>query len=239
MPSPPKAKKADDEKKPAAPPADEKKEVAAMALAAASEVKKEEDKPAATDNNNDEKKDADAGFTAEQDAKLKEMKAENKTWKQIADALCVKPNEIFKLKARFKELQSAGANGGEAKTEDKKEEKKPAEENKKEEKKQAEENKPTNDGGKKGKKNNQGNNANNANVNVNKRAETTPNNDKPQVVRVMLEPDDLFDLEDLYLLAKIVKLDDEQRWGRIASRFLDKTGRVVHKDDIRVRMEGW
>lgn len=45
-------------------------------------------------------------FTAEQDAKLKEMKAENKTWKDIAAALGMEHNQISKLKTRYKEINN-------------------------------------------------------------------------------------------------------------------------------------
>ena len=47
-------------------------------------------------------------FTAEQDAKLKEMKAVNKPWKEIAAEMKLQPKDIGSLRTRWKELNGRG-----------------------------------------------------------------------------------------------------------------------------------
>ncbi|TKX23919.1 hypothetical protein C1H76_3857 [Elsinoe australis] len=73
---------------------------------------KEKDKPSPAAPDDDADKDAHV-FTAEQDAKLTEMKTGNKTWKEIEEALN-KPK--FALQARWKEIKPSeeGAVGNDA-----------------------------------------------------------------------------------------------------------------------------
>jgi len=53
-----------------------------------------------------------------------------------------------------------------------------------------------------------------------------------------LREDDLFSFGELQLLSELLNRDETIRWDRIASQFYDKTGRRVHKDDIREKFEG-
>ncbi|KAF2143556.1 uncharacterized protein K452DRAFT_317041 [Aplosporella prunicola CBS 121167] len=55
---------------------------------------------------------------------------------------------------------------------------------------------------------------------------------------IVLQPDHLFDEEELVLLARIVHDDAADHWQRIASRFFDRTGRRVHPRDIEKKMSG-
>jgi len=43
----------------------------------------------------------------------------------------------------------------------------------------------------------------------------------------------LFSIGELQLLSELIMNDQGQTWGRIASRFYDKTGRRVHAEDVR------
>lgn len=51
------------------------------------------------------------GFTPEQDEKLKTLKGQNKTWKEVAAALGIDPKDINRLKMRWKEIVSGAASG--------------------------------------------------------------------------------------------------------------------------------
>ena len=53
----------------------------------------------------------------------------------------------------------------------------------------------------------------------------------------VVEPDDLFDADDLAALVKILKEDEGEKWLRVASRYHDRTGQRVHPDDVRKKFE--
>lgn len=68
--------------------------------------KAEDDKP------KDDKKDAwqeNVAFTADQDSKIKELKAANKSWKEIATAIDLDHKYLTQLKNRFKEIKDTPA----------------------------------------------------------------------------------------------------------------------------------
>lgn len=50
--------------------------------------------------------------------------------------------------------------------------------------------------------------------------------------------DDLFSFAELQLLSELVAKHHADRWGMVASRFFDKTGRRVHPDDVRDKFMG-
>ena len=183
--------------------------------------------------------DQNAQFTAGQDAKLREMKAEGKTWKDIHAE--IPEHGLSALKARFKDINkdgndNAGAeakklegtkkDGGGKKGDNEKkadgdggkgEEKK--DENKKGENKQG--------GGKKG---------------SGEKEEPSKAGSKGSAKfgmkdMITLQEDDMFNFEELRILAGMVVNDESNRWLRIASRFFDKTGRRVSADDIREKFE--
>ncbi|KAI7184663.1 hypothetical protein KC363_g7587 [Hortaea werneckii] len=52
-----------------------------------------------------------------------------------------------------------------------------------------------------------------------------------------LQSDSLFTLSELQCLSEIIMRDQNQTWLRIASVFYDKTGRKVHPEDIREKFE--
>ncbi|PSN61645.1 hypothetical protein BS50DRAFT_680612 [Corynespora cassiicola Philippines] len=58
------------------------------------------------------------------------------------------------------------------------------------------------------------------------------------VVVLQVEPDDVFDEEDLKLIARIMKKDTHGLWQRVASRFRDKTGRNLHPDVFEKKVLG-
>lgn len=204
------------EAKPEATPA--AAEPAAAAAAPAEEKKPEE--PKAEEKKEEAKEEA---FTAEQDEKLKELKGQNKTWKEIAEGMGLQPRDIGRLKARFKEIGPAPA---------------PAAGNEKG-------GKGLNPGGgKKGKGG--GKNKGDGGGEVAPKEEPAPapaavptagnvGGVSGEVKAIELQADDLFDVEDLQVLVKIVEEDQKNMWLRVASRFFDRTGQRVHPDDIKER----
>ncbi|KAF2159152.1 hypothetical protein M409DRAFT_61101 [Zasmidium cellare ATCC 36951] len=52
-----------------------------------------------------------------------------------------------------------------------------------------------------------------------------------------LQGDELFTFDELQLLSEIIMRDPGQSWLAVASRFLDKTGRRVHPDDVRDKFD--
>ncbi|KAF2233165.1 hypothetical protein EV356DRAFT_568246 [Viridothelium virens] len=188
-------------------------------------------------------------FTAEQDAKLLEMKADGKsTWKQIAAELGKPPHE---LKARFKELKAAenaaggdsggqkevgggggegGGNGGNGDG-------------------------ATWSGGGGGGDGEGGGGNNGGSVKEeggkrekggkgkkNKRgyAAAPAGDGRSELVSGESQwkkwsQDELFSFEELQILSELVRKDKEREWLRIASGFYDKTGRRVHADDVQER----
>lgn len=55
---------------------------------------------------------------------------------------------------------------------------------------------------------------------------------------VTLQEDELFSFGELQLLSELVAQYDAGRWGMVASRFFDKTGRRVHAEDVREKFMG-
>ncbi|KAK4507746.1 hypothetical protein PRZ48_001481 [Zasmidium cellare] len=53
----------------------------------------------------------------------------------------------------------------------------------------------------------------------------------------ILQEDEMFTFGELQLLSDIIMKDRSQSWLAIASRFLDKTGRRVHPDDIKDKFD--
>ncbi|KAL9090373.1 MAG: hypothetical protein Q9159_002000 [Coniocarpon cinnabarinum] len=162
----------------------------------------------------------DSGFTPEQDAQLKQLKDEKKSWKVIATIMGI---EKGKLQGRFRDLMQAAHGGDAKKDEGKKDEGKkdaPTTEEKAAEARNDAKPEEKTEGKGKGKKN-KGPAA----------AEVKPN-DSDASVRV-LEPDDLFDFEDLQVLVQLCSGDEDEKWERVASRFFDRTGRRVYWGDIR------
>lgn len=191
-------------------------------------------------------------MTAEDDEKLKSLKAENRSWKEIAKEM-KKPQGV--LKDRWKEIdpnKDGGGSGkkddagaeeeakkkGEGKDDDKpagadepkqmtKKEKKAAAKAAKEEAaaQPAEEPKPaSNDGG------------GGSNKGAAKPASKAPS--RAGSAWVTLQEDDLFSFGELQLLSELIARYDVDRWGIVASRFFDKTGRRVHPDDVRDKFVG-
>ncbi|KAL9055255.1 MAG: hypothetical protein Q9162_003665 [Coniocarpon cinnabarinum] len=169
----------------------------------------------------------DSGFTPEQDAQLKQLKDEKKSWKVIATTMGI---EKGKLQGRFRDLMQAAHGGDAKKDEGKKDEGKkdaPTTEDKpveaRNDAKPDEKPEGKGEGKGKGKKN---------------KAPPEPKpNDSEANVRV-LEPDDLFDFEDLQVLVQLCSGDEDEKWERVASRFFDRTGRRVYWGDIRERLGG-
>ncbi|KAI7299138.1 hypothetical protein KC315_g17751 [Hortaea werneckii] len=52
-----------------------------------------------------------------------------------------------------------------------------------------------------------------------------------------LQSDSLFTISELQFLSELIMRDQNQTWLRIASLFYDKTGRKVHPEDIREKFE--
>ena len=175
-------------------------------------------------------KDPDAPFTAEEDAKLKELKAEGKTWAQIVNEMG-RPKKAITV--RWNEIKNAGGDAG---AEGKKDggEKKGG----KGDKAGAEDNNKKAD--KQEKK------ANKKDKTDNKPAEEKRAPSKAGSISggsgqarftmnewMTLQEDDLFSFGELQCLSELMMRDERHRWMRIASAFFDKTGRRIHPEDIR------
>nr|OQO21982.1 hypothetical protein B0A51_12362 [Rachicladosporium sp. CCFEE 5018] len=185
-------------------------------------------------------KGADIAWTADEDAKIKAMKADKKSWNEIAIEIS---RAKWQVQARFKEINVDGAAGDDKGNANGNEEKKSkgghqADGNKKG-------NNNANDGGgEKGKKDK----ADNDNAT---KQDKKPNNQKSQPSKLAtedarftmadwqtLQEDDLFSFSELQCLSEIIAKDPEMSWPRIAARFFDITGRRVHADDVREKFEG-
>ncbi|KAJ9630731.1 hypothetical protein H2203_001255 [Taxawa tesnikishii (nom. ined.)] len=154
-------------------------------------------------------------FTAEQDAKLLEMKAQNKSWKDIETELG-KPKHV--LQKRFKETKPASEDAAKKAEEGKKK----AEENKK----RAEEGKDEAAAAKKGKEGKE---------KAKKKEEEEEEKKEEEGRRGRREGG--AGGEKVHALADIFSLDEEQRWIRVASKFYGLTGRRMDPGDIKDKFE--
>lgn len=145
------------------------------------------------------------------------MKAENKSWADIAAELSRPPHE---LKKRFKEISSDNVgqkHDGGKKDKKGKNESGGGEEKEKQQQKQSKKDK--------------------------KAAKKEAEADEDSEVRftmgewLTLQEDSLFSFGELQLLSELIIRDRDQTWLRIAGAFFDKTGRRVHQDDIREKFE--
>lgn len=176
----------------------------------------------------------DEAFTAEEDDKLKSMKADSKTWKEIAAEMKRPQNQ---LKARFKELnKNEGADGNEVK--DKGAKAKQSQANKQsganaKNKSQDQQNKAADQKNDVKRKNKGEGNAGKATgaIHGNGEARFTMGE------WLTLQEDDFFSFGELQCLSELLVRDDGQKWLRIASSFYNKTGRRVHPDDIKEKFE--
>ncbi|KAI9655369.1 MAG: hypothetical protein M1821_005516 [Bathelium mastoideum] len=183
-------------------------------------------------NNVETKANEASGFSPEQDAKLVEMKADGKsTWRQIAAELKKPQSDI---KQRFKELKAndGGGGGGVANGDQSQSggdangskgdggggDVKDKNQGKKEQDAKGQKDNTANGGGVQGEE------------------DIEPAFTLPQWKE--LAGDDMFDVEELDMLAKLVRKDKDRQWLRIASGFYDRTGRRVHERDIEERFEG-
>lgn len=174
-------------------------------------------------------------FTAEQDAKLLEMKAQNKSWKDIETELG-KPKHV--LQKRFKETKPASEDAAKKAEEGKKK----AEENKK----RAEEGKDEAAAAKKGKEGKEKAKKKEEEEEEKKKKKKEGGGDGKEEQEgrkftleewATLTEDDVFTYEDLKALADIFSLDEEQRWIRVASKFYGLTGRRMDPGDIKDKFE--
>lgn len=169
-----------------------------------------------------------AKFTADEDAKLKALKAENTPWKQINEQ--IPGHGVTALKARFKEINSTDNAGNDNKD-------KPTEDKKNEQ----------NDNQKK--KQNQGQNANQQpkkdkqqqqQKQQQKASSDRKNGDEARFTMqewITLQEDDMFSFGELQCLSELLMRDQHQTWDRVASAFFDKTGRRIYPHDIRDKFQ--
>ena len=158
-------------------------------------------------------------WTPEQDATIKAMKAEGKTWAEIGAAVGHSKSTV---QGRYKQLQNADAGDAAAVKKDEGGEKKDdkAKKDGGDDKKDKHADKPA-----KG----------------DKKAPTKAESTHGSTVRfgmnewLTLQEDDTFSFGELQCLSEIVMRDEGQRWLRIASAFADKTGRRVHYETVRTK----
>jgi len=185
------------------------------------------------------KKPSDADFTAKDDKRLMEMKAVNKSWKEITAELD-RPKNV--LKDRYNHLNALQGGGGEVdknKSGDKKQDGGNGKDDKQNEKSGHDK------GDKKGgKENKQAKGDKNSNEKPSAKAPSkAPSRTSSRDVRFTgdewknLQEDDLFSFGELQCLTELIMREDRQRWLRIASAFADRTGRRVHPEDIREKFE--
>ncbi|KAI7155043.1 hypothetical protein KC349_g7247 [Hortaea werneckii] len=202
-------------------------------------------------------------FSAEEDAKLKELKDANTSWKDIAEQMNRQPQE---LKTRWGQIkptineqkpQQHGKGNGKGK-----QNQQPNQQGKK--------------GGKPQTKEQQEAAAKKREERQKRREEaekpvflapapapstkpapfpSNPQNPTPGSIRaaadaaggdetrftlrewLTLQSDSLFTISELQFLSELILRDQNQTWLRIASLFYDKTGRKVHPEDIREKFE--
>lgn len=200
----------------------------------------------------DEKKDAggkgggnheDKEWTPAEDAKLKEMKAEGKSWKEIATEFGV---HVGQIKKRWNQIKDTVEGGGDDKKKD-------------ESGKKGEDGGKANEGGDGGagqtKKEKRA--AKKAEAEKAKEAETKNDEKKEKSKKAsskagsvegveprftmgewqILQEDDLFSFGELQCLSELIMKDRDFSWLRIAGAFYDTTGRRVHPEDIREKFE--
>ncbi|PNS19797.1 Transcription factor RAX1 [Sphaceloma murrayae] len=212
-------------------------------------------KPAAPDDDAD--KNADK-WTPEQDAKLIEMKQASKTWKEISEEL---GKHTGALRTRWKEINPdkkgetpapapAPAATGEKEANDKKD-KKPVEDKK--DGNNDNDTKQQNQG-KKGKKiKHQKQDNTETHFAAFQNGIPTPpasvkskgshgQKDEPKLsldaLAALLDEDaNYFSTSELRDLYGLLRDDEEEKWLRIASEFYDLTGRRIHEDDIKAKVQ--
>nr|POE47694.1 hypothetical protein CFP56_01025 [Quercus suber] len=152
-------------------------------------------------------------FTADDDAKLKNMVAQGASWPVIArEVKCA----INQLKNRLKEIDPEAA--------DKAEQMEVHGQSQKKDRKQV--------------KYAQATDAHNTDTPASSKASSSGS----EVRFTMdewnaLQNDELFSFDELQLLSDIMSRHENQTWSFVASRFFDATGRRVHPDDIREKFE--
>jgi hypothetical protein len=166
-----------------------------------------------------------AEFTAKQDAKLKAMKAEGKTWAEITKETGRSKQTLWN---RYKQIKDdTDADKDKSKHESKSDDKAKDAAQKDDKKK------PDKDKGKDTK----------AQPAAQKKAEQKTTQAASNVAQVgsptIIEEDDMFTSEELRTIVQIISHDTDSTWKRIASRFADKTGRRVHAEDLREKFEGF
>lgn len=183
-------------------------------------------------------KGADEPFTPEEDEKIKEMKAEQKSWKEIVDV--VGRNQGV-LKKHWKEIDPSKGGEGDApakqdeggkknegsKKGGKGDKAKGGEDNDKQADKKS---------GKKDKKDKADKEAAEKKAPSNKAPSNIGSNGQARFTMnewMTLQEDDIFSFGELQCLSELMMRDERQRWTRIASAFFDKTGRRIHPEDIR------
>ncbi|KAM0722846.1 hypothetical protein Q7P37_001044 [Cladosporium fusiforme] len=184
----------------------------------------------------------DVAWTPEEDAKLKAMKADGKTWKEISVEMLRGANM---LKNRFKEL--AGKDQGQQDGADKG--KGGGDQSQK-----GNNNQNNKQGGGQGKQDKKDKKNNNQNANKddskpkqdnNKKApskapsKTNINNDTRFTMNdwLTVQEDGVFSFGELQCLSELLVKDSYQNWQRVAAKFFDLTGRRVHPDDVRDKFE--
>lgn len=195
------------------------------------------------------------------------MKAEGKTWREIATAM---NRSQGSLKKRFKEIGSGGATGGEGGPADAGNGQAKAKDgntnaNAGKSQKQGKHNKGGKD--KKSHKNDPGKNApapsapkspSKPDPKPTANPSPPPPRSKPLKSPTSICPtittsssgvkftlrewqtlyeDDLFSLDELCCLAGIMRRERDWTWRRVASAFADRTGRYVHPEDVREKFE--
>lgn len=211
------------------------------------EDKSADNKPDAQKNDNSgaaaaQLKDKDVPFTAEEDEKLKTMKGEGKSWKEIAGEM---GRAQHLLKNRWKEI---GGNQGGGNEQGKKEG--GGEKGGKQGQKGGDNNKQQGGGGKNKNKNdgkdkkddknaNQKDSKTNAAPKSTVKADANNNDDTLFTMDQWLtvQEDDLFSFGELKCLGELIAKDSRQNYQRVAARFFDLTGRRVHPDDVRDKFE--
>ncbi|KAF2102859.1 hypothetical protein NA57DRAFT_52407 [Rhizodiscina lignyota] len=186
----------------------QKKSDNANASGAKEEKEKKDEKPAGDGGDVDT-------FTTEQDAELVKMKSDNKTWKEIAEALG-KPKHV--LTKRYKELQQKDGgqqHGGQSGDRD--------------------------GGSNKGKKEKQGKGENkdawNADKSWKKKEKEVVEEVQEQTEYVQIEEDEDFSTEALEAISRAMHNDNAQYWLRIQERVFKETGWKFHPKDIQEKME--
>ena len=168
---------------------------------------------------------ADAPFTDDEDATLKRMKDEKKSWNEIIEVL---GRNKKVLQDRFKELNAGGGGGNDTKKDEKKDN------GKKGSNDDAEGKKDKPDTKKENKKQDKKPEA--AKPSSAKAASVAGSNGQARFTMnewMTLQEDDVFSFAELQCLSELMLRDERHRWMRLASAFYDKTGRRVHPDDIR------